>query len=199
MTVSRRRMLLVCGGGVFGWGAASGLSGCARLFGPRTIEISQEELLQKLATQFPMRKQVLEVFELTASTPSLRMVPDDDRVATVIPFTARDRLVGSTFAGSVGLSFGLRFEPRDLTLRLRDAKVDSVDIGALPKGATTRLGVWLAEEKLRDFAIHRFKPEDLRTADRLGYQVDSIKVAKAGLVVRLVPRPEAPEASSATP
>lgn len=185
MKVSRRKAL-----GVLCAGASLSLAGCAKLLGPRTIEITQEELLQKLGKEFPLRKQVLEVFDVTAAAPTLRMLPDADRVSTVIPFTARERLLGGQFRGSIGVSFGLRFEPRDLTLRLRDTQVEQVDIGALPKAVTTRLGVWLAEEKLRDYPVHRFKPEDLRTADRLGYQVDSIKVAEKALVVRLVPRPD---------
>lgn len=184
MTDALRRALL--GGGAVAAGLS--LAGCAKLLGPRTIEITQEELLDKLSKEFPLRKQVLEVFDVTAAAPTLRMLPEADRVSTLIPFTARERLLGGEFEGSIGVSFGLRFEPRDLTLRLRDTTVDQVDIGALPKRVTTRLGVWLAEEKLKDFPIHRFKPEDLRTADRLGYRVDSIKVAEKALVVRLVPR-----------
>lgn len=177
---ARRRGVLVL--------TAASLTGCAKLLGPRTIEISQDELLQKLSKEFPLRKQVLSVFDVTADAPTLRMLPEADRVATLIPFTARERLLGGTFKGAIGISFGLRFESRDLTLRLRDTRVDQVDIGALPERVTTRLGAWLAEDKLKDFPIHRFKPEDLRTADRLGYRVDTIKVTADGLVVRLVPR-----------
>ncbi len=190
-----RRAMLMMLGGSGALAAGAGLAGCARLLGPRTVEIGQDELQHKLAAAFPLRKPLLSVFDVTAEAPALRLLPEVDRVATMVPFTARDRWLGSTFKGRVGLSFGLRFEPSDLTLRLRDARVDEIDIGGLPTGATTRLGAWLAQDKLRDFAIHQFKPDDLRTADRLGYRVDTIKVIPSGLQVRLVPREDAPPPS----
>lgn len=177
-------------------GACLALTGCAKWLGPRTVEISEDDLLQKLAKAFPLRKTVLDVFEVTASAPALRMLPDVDRLAITVPYVARDRLLGSEFKGTLGLSFGLRFEPKDLSLRLVQARVDQFDVGGLPKHATARFGAWLVEDKLKDFPVHRLKPEDLRMADRLGYQVDSIKVVEHGLAVRLVPRPDEAEAAS---
>ena len=52
----------------------------------------------------------------------------------------------------------------------------------------TRLGAWIAEDKLQDYPVHQFKPEDLRTADRLGYEVGDIKVTDKGLEVHLNPK-----------
>ena len=52
----------------------------------------------------------------------------------------------------------------------------------------TKLGAWIAEDRLQDFPVHQFKPEDLRTADRMGYEVGHIQVTDKGLEVRLNPK-----------
>lgn len=168
------------------------LAGCASLLGPRQVEISRDELLRKLATQFPMRKQLAEVFEVEANTPRLTLQPDTNRVAAEFDVLAKDRLFGSRYQGAIGVSFGLRYQNSDQTIRLAGVKVDNVHIDGLPAVAQrqlSRLGAWLAEEGLQNYPIHRFKPEDLRSADRLGYQVSELRVTAQGLTVGLTPKP----------
>jgi hypothetical protein len=50
------------------------------------------------------------------------------------------------------------------------------------------LGKMLVEDQLEGYAVYRFKPEDLRSADRWGYTVSAINVAPKGLLVLLVPK-----------
>ena len=53
----------------------------------------------------------------------------------------------------------------------------------------SKLGSALAQDKLQNYPIHQFKPDDLRSADRWGYQVEDIVVTAHGLSVKLVPKP----------
>ena len=92
----------------------------------------------------------------------------------------------------MALSFGLRYEPKDLTIRLVQPKVEQVMVDGLPplyQTALSNMGARLAEESLQDYAIHQFKPEDLRAADRMGYEVKDIQVTTTGLAIHLAPRP----------
>lgn len=167
------------------------LSGCASVLGPRTVTFSREELMARLAKQFPLREQVLDVFEVTAAVPRLTMLPDANRVGAEFDLAAADKLFGRRYRGLIGLSFGLRFERSDLSIRLADVKVDRIQLADLPRpmdSYLTRLGAWLAEDRLQNYPIHRFKPEDLRTADRMGYQVEDLRVTGEGLSVHLAPR-----------
>lgn len=167
-------------------------AGCASLLGPRNVDISREELLSKLATQFPMRKQLAEVFEIEANTPRLTLYPDANRVAAEFDVAAKDRLFGRSYQGAVGVSFGLRYEGKDQTIRLHGVKVERVHLDGLPNGAQrqlSKLGAWLAEDGLQNFVIHRVKPEDLRSADRLGYQVNDLRITAEGLRISLTPKP----------
>lgn len=168
------------------------LAACATLLGPRTIEISRDELLTKLGKQFPTTKRVMKLLDVTASLPSLDLQEEKNRVTASVDLAARELLMGQEYKGKVALSFGLRFEPKDLTLRLTEPKVEQVAVEGLPaiyQRALTNLGAKLVEETLNDYPVHQLKPEDLRTADRLGYQVKDIAVTRTGLAVHLVPRP----------
>lgn len=185
--LSRRTLAQALIGGL----AAVTLAGCAGLLGPRDVDISRDELLTKLAKSFPMHQQMGGLFDVDARAPRLTMQPTDNRVAASIDFTARDRVLGSTYQGTVDLSFGLRYEPSDLTIRLTAPRVEAVRMPGLPSSANkalSRVGAWLTESKMNDYPVHRFKPEDLRKADRMGYRVDDIRVVDSGLRIHLEPR-----------
>ncbi|MFT3859257.1 MAG: hypothetical protein QM742_17720 [Aquabacterium sp.] len=188
-TANHRRRILLLGAVAI---AAAGLGACASLFGPRTVDITREELQARLARKFPLTKRVLNMFDVTATLPRLEMVADTNRVLAAADLKARDTVFGRDYIGTVNVSFGLRYEPKDLTLRILDLNVDRIHIEGMPEGFQQMLqdlGNKVAREHLQDFPIHQFKPEDLRAADRMGYQVEDIKVTKTGLAVHLVPRP----------
>jgi len=189
----RRRALLRTGAVVtLGLAALAGCSNMASLIGPRTVEISRDQLLGKIGQQFPMRNQVLDLFEVTAATPRLTLQPENNRVLADIDLGARDRLFQKNYQGSLWLSFGLRYEPRDQTIRLQQVTIDKISLANLPASYErhlTKLGSWLIEDRLQNFVVHRLTPDDLRLADRHGYTVSDIKITRAGLAIMLNPKP----------
>ena len=176
------------------WGGLallSSLAGCAGILGPRTVVITKEELTTKISKPFPVSNRIMDLLDVKAQAPRLQFHPKDNRVGTEFDLSATDNLFKKTYQGTIGVSFGLRFEPKDLTLRLTAVKVDQIGLAGLPttlQRYLTRLGAWIAEDKLQDYPVHQFKPEDLRTADRLGYEVGDIKVTDKGLEVHLNPK-----------
>ncbi|WP_298009385.1 hypothetical protein [uncultured Aquabacterium sp.] len=171
--------------------AALTVAGCASLLGPRTVVITREELLRKLGQRFPSTKRLLNLLDVQAGLPELTLQPQANRVLAAVPLQARDLLMGQSYTGKVALSFGLRYEPQDLSVRLSQVRVEEINVNGLPAAARqhlTRLGAWLAEERLQDQIIHQFKPEDLRTADRMGYEVGGLRVTDTGLAIDLQPR-----------
>jgi hypothetical protein len=162
------------------------------MIGPRTIEVPKEELLSKLGQRFPVTQRVMNLLDISVSAPSLDLLPDTNRVAASIPLVAHEMLGGRDHPGRIKLSFGLRYEPQDLSVRLTGVKIEQVDIEGLPalfQQGLTRLGAAVAEERLQDQAVHHFKPDDLRSADRMGYEVGEIRVTATGLAIKLTPRP----------
>lgn len=173
--------------------ATVGLTGCAgvnSLMGARTVEITTAQLLNKFGQQFPLRNQVLDIFEVTAQAPRLTMQPDTNRVRADIDLAATDRLFQRRYDGSLGLSFGLRHEPRDQTIRLNQLTIDQVSVQGLPdryQRQLTQLGSWLTQERLQDQVVYRLTPDDLRRASQYGLTVSDIKITPRGLAIVLAP------------
>lgn len=163
----------------------------ARLMGSQTITITQAQLLSRLATQFPMKNQVLGLLDVTAMSPRLTMLADTNRVQAQVDISTEDRLFRKSYNGMLGLSFGLRYEPSDYSIRLKQVRIDQIKLNGLPaqyEGYLTRLGAWLAEDRLQDFVVHRLTPEQLSQADRWGLAVADVQVTQAGLGVLLQPK-----------
>lgn len=182
----RRRTLFM------GMALAGLVAACSTLLGPRTVEISREELQARLGKQFPTTKRVMKLLDVSAGLPRLDLQGDKNRVALAFDLTAKELIMGGEHKGQVALSFGLRFEPKDLTIRLTQPKVEQVMVEGLPavyQRALSTMGAQLVEDSLNDYPVHQFKPEDLRTADRMGYEVKDIQITSTGLAIHLAPRP----------
>lgn len=171
------------------------LAGCAALpfdnpFGPRTIEVSQEQLLAQLSGQFPFNRRMLDFFEVTVSAPRLTMLPQENRMATELDVDTGRTLLSDGFKGRLALSYGLRYEPSDHSVRLADVRLDRFQLEGVPdalKTRTGRLGSLLAEEVLSGFTVYRFKPEDLNIALGLGYKPGGLYVTGRGVALTLEP------------
>jgi len=182
---SRRRTLFM------GMAVAGLVAACSALLGPRTVEISREELQTKLGKQFPTTKRIMKLLDVSATQPKLDLQGDKNRVALSFDLTAKELIMSQEYKGNVALSFGLRYEPKDLTIRLTQPKVEQVMVEGLPpvyQRALSGVGAQLVEDSLNDYPVHQFKPEDLRTADRMGYEVKDIQITTTGLAIHLVPR-----------
>jgi hypothetical protein len=170
------------------------LSACntlATFMGSQTIHIKQAQLLSRLATQFPMKNQVLGLFDVTAMSPRLAMLADSNRVQAQVDISAQDRLFRKGYTGMVGLSFGLRYEPSDYSIRLKQVRIDQIKLNGLPakyNDYLTQLGAWLAEDRLQDFMVHRLTPEQLSQAEKWGLSVTDVQVTATGLSVLLQPK-----------
>jgi hypothetical protein len=174
---------------------AATLTGCGtvnKMLAPSQVEITRDQLLSKLGQQFPMRNTVMDVFDVTAATPRLTLQPENNRVLADVDLAAQDKIFGKAYQGSLWMSFGLRFEPRDQTIRLQNVTIDKVYIKGLPgsyERYLTKMGGWLAEDRLQNYVVHRFSPEDLSRADKHGLTVSDIKITNKGLAFMLMPKP----------
>jgi hypothetical protein len=168
------------------------LAGCAALQpGPRTIEISEAKLVEIINTQFPFNSRYLELFDVSLASPRVRLIPAENRIGTELGYSLGSFLLGARdYQGRLNLSYGLRFEPSDNTVRLSQVRVEGFEVPGVPSAYASRanrLGALLAENLLKDFVIHRLKPEDLEIARGWGYQPGALSVVPGGLRLQLDP------------
>lgn len=166
------------------------LAGCASILGPRSIEISEAQLQQVIARQFPFNNRFLELLDVTVTAPRVTLLPDSNRIGTELELSTTDRFIRNPIRGSLALNYGLRFEPADNTIRLAHVRVERFQIDGAPSGWSRqmdRLGALLAEQLLKDLAIHTLKLEDVQAVQGRGYQPGDIKVTSRGLSFTLNP------------
>ena len=167
--------------------AATGLTGCAGLGRPRTLTLSQADLQARIERHFPHQRRVLELIDVTVARPSLRLLPERNRIATDLDLSATERLSGRTVRGSLALDYALRYEPGDASVRLTQVQVQEarLDLGSGPLSASNaRIGALLAERVLDDFVIYRADPERLKLLQRAGITAAEIVVTARGVEVR---------------
>ncbi|MCW7538255.1 DUF1439 domain-containing protein [Aquabacterium sp. A7-Y] len=182
---SRRRLLLVAA-------AASGLlaTGCAGLRGERTLEISEARLLEALNGQFPFNSRVLGALDLVALSPRLRLLPQENRLGTEFDLKLGAFLGSRPVRGTVGLSYGLRYDPASRSVRLSEPRVERLDLTGWQgqrEGSLSRVATALAEDLLSELSVYELKPEDLQQLDARGYQPGPIRVTERGLAITLQP------------
>lgn len=160
--------------------------------GERSIDIGERQILAAIEKRFPFNARYLDAFDVQLDSPSLSFRPDANRVGTRFALQATNRYLARPIAGTVDMSYGLRIEPSDNTVRMTEVRVDRMDIDGLPeilRGQAERLGPFLAERFLSGTAIYTFKPDDVEKARRLGVAPGEIRVLPGGLRVTLKPAP----------
>jgi hypothetical protein len=181
---------------VVGAVAASMLSGCASLApGPKNILLSQERLQQIIGSQFPFNNRLLDILEVQASSPRIGLDAATNRITTGLDLGLASRGIGALLSerdikGSIDLSYGLRFEPSDQSVRMTDVRVTKLDVplgGQRWSGTVGKLGSALAEQVLRDYPLYKFSAKDLDAAKGWGYKPGAFTITAQGLNLSLQP------------
>jgi hypothetical protein len=177
--------------------AALALAACGALLGPRTIDVSEARLQELVARQFPLKSRALELLDINIAAPRLTLRPDANRIASEFDLTIGESLLKTPYRGTIALSYGLRYEPSDHTVRLADLRIERAELGeagstGLPGGTRRqldRIGSTIAEKVLGDPVVYTLTPKDLETVQGRGYQPGDIRVTPRGLTITLVPEP----------
>jgi hypothetical protein len=168
------------------------LTGCGLMQpGPRQIDISEAQLLSRISSQFPVQRRQLALLDVTLDQPRLRLLPEENRVLTEMSYAVGLALTGvAPVKGQLELSYGLRYEPGDQTVRLHQARVERLGVDGLSAAQAAqvkKIGGLLADDLLKDAVVHRLKPEDMQTLGGHRLQPGSLKVVPGGLRWQLDP------------
>jgi hypothetical protein len=176
--------------------AASGLIGCASLRPqPKTLSISQERLMQLIAGQFPFKSKMLDVLDVNVSSPRISFDAANNRINTSLDLNvAGSGIVGllakRDYKGGLDLSYGLRFEPSDNSVRMTDVKVGKLSVDGAPdvmERPLSRLGLALAQKLLADQVLYQVSAKDMEAAKGWGYKPGAFIISQAGLAITLDP------------
>lgn len=167
-----------------------GVGGCAALFGPRDVEVSQAQLQQAVERRFPLERRYLELLDVTVAAPRVALRPEVNRLATEFDVLISDRIFRAQHRGTIGLNYALRFEPSDNSVRLTNVRVDRFDIDGAPallRQQLDRVAVMLAEQTLNERPVYTLRPKEVEAVQGRGYRPGEIRVTASGLIVTLLP------------
>lgn len=166
-----------------------GLTGCAGLSGPRPLTLSQADLQRAIEREFPLQRRLFELIDVQIARPTVRLLPERQRIATELDLAASERLSGRTARGALALDYALRYEATDASIRLAQVQVQQIqlDLGSGPLSpSNARVAALLAERLLDDVVLYRADPQRLRQLQQAGVTAADIRVTAQGLEIRFV-------------
>lgn len=170
--------------------AALGFAGCSTvmpsLMDGYTVPVS--EIAEKLATEFPLKKTYLGLFNVSLLSPSVKMLPSSKRIGTHFGFQAGTSVLGGgSFAGTLDLSYGVRYEATDNSIRLTEVRLDDIKTRqgySFMDRPLVELGNAIAKNLLRDYTVYRIPENKLSWGKQLGLQIQDVQVGEQGLVFK---------------
>jgi hypothetical protein len=94
------------------------------------------------------------------------------------------------YKGGIDLSYGLRFEPSDNSVRMTDVKLGKLNVDGAPElmeRPIARLGAALAQKLLSEQVLYKVSAQDMEAAKGWGYKPGAFKIAPGGLAITLDP------------
>ena len=178
------------------WLTMTSLIGCASLKPqPKTLMVSEARLMQLINSQFPFNNKMLEVLDVGVSSPKISFDAANNRINTALDLNvAGSGIVGlltkREYKGGIDLSYGLRFEPSDNSVRMTDVKLNKLNVDGAPdvmERPLSRLGLALAQKLLSEQVLYKVSAQDLEAAKGWGYKPGAFKIAPGGLAITLDP------------
>lgn len=162
------------------------VASCATM--PRTIEIPRERIEAALARRFPWRAPASELLTVQVGMPLVELLPDANRIRLTSAYDVTERITRAAMRGDLALSFGLRFEPADSSLRLVDVEVERVDVRGVAddwRRPVEAIAAYVGEHLLEGFVLYRFTPDQVARAN--GWRPGEIRVTRSGISVEMLP------------
>jgi hypothetical protein len=188
--IMKRRPVLILPGG--GWLlAAVACSVASPAAAQPAYRVSARQLQQVRDQRFPLRYPVPGVLELRVEAPRLRLLPEENRIATGLVIDASGPALRRSYSGDVDVDFALRYERSDMSLRAHQIRIQAVRLPALAPNAAALIDAYAraaTQRALLEVVLHTLRPQDLALAETMGLEPGPITVTADGLVIGFVPR-----------
>ncbi len=151
--------------------------------------ISAAQLQRAVGQRFPLRYPIPGVLSLDLQVPQLQLLPAQNRVNAEMAVDAAGPALQRAHKGTFEVSFALRYEASDKTLRAHQLRFKRLQFATLQPAVVDMLNTYgpaLAQQSMMELVLHQLRPQDLALADVMGMQPGSITVTDAGLEIGFV-------------
>jgi hypothetical protein len=162
---------------------------CADLFGLDVITLDLAQMQALVARRFPLRRRWLDALDFEVATPTLRLLPQDNRLGAEIHVEVTDKASGQRAAGLLDLDFALRYASADGTVRLVQPRMQRAEVDAGRAGSgrldgqALQIAAPLVARQLEGFIVHRLEPAQVAFLRKAGVQPGAIRVTPEGVKI----------------
>ena len=159
--------------------------------GPRTLSSSTDRQQRAVNEHFPLQQGITGWLDLKVQAPHITLLPERNRIGAEVDASLSGRWIDKSYHATLGLEFGLRFEPSDNSLRITQLNVTQVQLSDVPehfKAAVRQQAPQAAQQALStDLKLYQFSDDDIRKAREAGYRPVDVRVTSSGITITLMP------------
>lgn len=155
-------------------------------------KVSAGAIWKAMSARFPVSFAFPGLLDLRIDARRLLLLPERQRLGAALAARVTDLSTGRVYPGDLDLTFALRFERSDQTLRARNLEVSGLRSPALPPEAAES---WqdlldeLARSAMAEVILHRFTPGELALPEAMGFQPEKVTVENDGVEIGFGPKP----------
>ena len=168
---------------------AFSLASCATMMGDRTVNVTSEQIAQKLNEKLAIPISFLKVFDVDLSNSLVSFDKTTGRMMTNMDTKLSSQLLNQSLVGKLGISGKLRFDAAFNTVVLDEPKVESFDVvgeGSKYNDLFNAFAKTIGGEMLNGLTLYTVKPEDLKFGG-ISYTPKEMVVTDSGLQLILTP------------
>lgn len=165
------------------------LSGCATMMGDRTVNVTGDQIAQKLNEKLALPISLLKVLDVNLSNSVVTFDKATGRMITTMDTKLSSELSDQYLTGQLGISGKLRFDPATSAVVLDEPKIENINFdGANGKfnDLFNALAKTVGGEMLNGLTLYTVKPEDLKFGGT-SYSPKDMVVTDNGLQLTLSP------------
>lgn len=170
-------------------GYSSLLTGCATMMGDRTVNVTGDQIAQKLNEKMALPISLLKVFDVNLSNSIVTFDKTTGRMTTTMDTKLSSQMLDKTLLGKLGISGKLRFDAATSTVVLDEPKIENINFdGANGKfnEVFNAMAKTVGGEMLNGLTLYTVKPEDLKFGGTT-YAPKDMVVTDNGLQLTLSP------------
>ena len=170
-------------------GYSSLLTGCATMMGDRTVNVTGDQIAQKLNEKMALPISLLKVFDVNLSNSIVTFDKTTGRMTTTMDTKLSSQMLDKTLLGKLGISGKLRFNAATSTVVLDEPKIENINFdGANGKfnEVFNAMAKTVGGEMLNGLTLYTVKPEDLKFGGTT-YAPKDMVVTDNGLQLTLSP------------
>lgn len=166
------------------------ITSCATMIGERTVNVTGDQIAQKLNEKLALPISLLKVFDVNLSNSLVTFDKASGRMITTMDTKLSSEILGKSLAGKLGISGKLRFDAATSAVVLDEPKIENINFDGTDgkfNEVFNAMAKTVGGEMLNGLTLYTVKPEDLKFGGTT-YVPKDMLVTDNGLQLTLTPQ-----------